>query len=143
VTAPVFERVYTMTDYDDGPRGGIADFRGAPHLYTSLFDIADDGSEIFELRPVDDETLQLALEDWAIWLRWDEAFHAGRTNHSTHPALPADRTRHDALTALLTPRLEALVGPVIQATASFRPVPGHADAERGRWLQVCWTLLED
>jgi hypothetical protein len=30
-----FERVHTMTDYYDGPRGGIADFRGTPHLYES------------------------------------------------------------------------------------------------------------
>lgn len=31
------EHVYTMTEYYDGPRGGVADFRGTPHVYRSLW----------------------------------------------------------------------------------------------------------
>lgn len=55
-----FERVYTMTDYYDGPRGGIADFERAPHLYGSLWldhpDDDDDGR--FEPSPVAPEVLE-------------------------------------------------------------------------------------
>jgi hypothetical protein len=36
-----FEKVYTVTDYYDDPRGGIADFCGKPHLYRSLFEDID------------------------------------------------------------------------------------------------------
>jgi hypothetical protein len=73
VPAPLrpFERVYTMTDYYDGPRRGIADFDGRPHTYDAVFDYAqDDYAEPYDLRPVDAETLQLALEAWQIWQRW-------------------------------------------------------------------------
>lgn len=35
-----FERVYTVTDYHDGPRRGIADFNGKPHLFVSEFENA-------------------------------------------------------------------------------------------------------
>src|SRR5215218_468872 len=68
-----FERVHTMTDYYDGPRRGIADYDGTPHLYESLFDEDADGyGDVFELRRVDDETFRIAIEDWQIWLRWDD-----------------------------------------------------------------------
>jgi hypothetical protein len=30
---PGYERVYTVLDYCDGPRQGIADFQGKAHLY--------------------------------------------------------------------------------------------------------------
>lgn len=139
-----FERVFTMTDYYDGPRGGIAQVGGQPHAYDSLFlDVGDGRAEhdIFELRPVDAETLALALEDWEIWLRWETAFYAGATTIETHPALPADRARHDAIAPILHARLEALPGPPIRARAEFRPSPGHDNAGRGRWLEARWTLV--
>ncbi|MEO8702073.1 MAG: hypothetical protein ABI867_18665 [Kofleriaceae bacterium] len=137
-----FERVYTMTDYYDGPRCGIADFDGRPHLYSSPFEEHQDAySDLFELRAVDPETLALALEDWEIWLRWETAFHAGEVTTETHPALPADRQRHDELAPMLEARLAALPGPVVRARGEFRPQAGHADGGRGRWLEVKWTVV--
>lgn len=91
---------------------------------------------------MDDETFRLALEDWAIWRRWEEAFHAGQTTSDTHPALPADRARHDELTAVLTERLAALGGTVTRAHAEFRVEPGNHEAGRGRALEVRWTRVE-
>jgi hypothetical protein len=139
-----FERVYTMSDYYDGPRGGITSFRGRPHTYASTFsDVNDDYTDVFELRPIDDETLRLALESWEIWLRWEDAFYAGEVGIDTHPALPAERARHDELDALLAPRLAARPDPPIRAHAMFRPAPGHEHAGRGRWLEARWTVVED
>ncbi len=80
---------------------------------------ADDWSDTFLLRPVDEETFRLAIEDWAIWLRWEHAFHSGQTTQATHPALPDDRARHDELAAFLAPRL--------------RIDPKHAIRVRGRF----------
>jgi len=138
-----YERVLTMTDYYDGPRAGIANFRGRPHAYTSPFDFSkDEFDDLYELRPVDDETLRLALEDWEIWLRWEDAYHAGVVALETHPALPADRARHDQIAPTLTRRLGELRGPAIRARAVFRPVPGHANAGGGRWIEVKWTVVE-
>jgi hypothetical protein len=54
------ERVYTMTDYYDGPRGGVADYCGRPHVYRTLWaDIDHDCPDVFELAPIDDATLAL------------------------------------------------------------------------------------
>ena len=34
---PKFELVYTVTEYYDGPRDGVANFRDAPHVYRSVY----------------------------------------------------------------------------------------------------------
>ncbi|NVB82363.1 MAG: hypothetical protein HOV81_28545 [Kofleriaceae bacterium] len=136
-----FERVYTMTDYYDGPRAGIASFQGKPYAYTCPFDHWKDGfADLYELRAVDDETLRLALEDWEIWLRWDDAYQAGQVDLSTHPALPADRPRHDEITPVLAARFAGLPDPAIRARGAFRPSPGHDHAGGGRWMEVRWTV---
>jgi hypothetical protein len=102
-----FEAVHTVTDYYDSPRRGIADFHGRPHAYQSLWDNSeDDWSDAFLLQPIDDETFRLAMEDWEIWNRWKSAFDSGRATIETHPALPADRHRHDEIAAILKPRLQ-------------------------------------
>ena len=91
-----------MVDYYDGPLKGIADYQGQPHLYERIFDESKDNySESFRLAPLDAETVHVALEDWAIWQRWELAYHAGRTDLSTHPALPHESKRHKELEAIL------------------------------------------
>ena len=140
VDKPTFERVYTMTDYYDGPRAGIANFEGKPHAYRSPFNDAIGYEEVYELRPVDEETLRLALEDWEIWLRWEEAYRAGLANRESHPALPDDRARHDEIVPVLETRLAALPGPIVRAHGRFQAMPGHTGA-RGLWMEVQWTVV--
>ena len=137
-----FERVYTVNDYWDGPRGGVADFKAAPHFYRSIFSEADDNyTDVFELFPVDDKTLQIALEAWDIWLRWEQAYRERRTTLESHPALPEDRERHTELKAALDTRLAEIskTAPV-HAVAEFRHV-GKTVEERiaTRWsYEVRW-----
>lgn len=120
-----FTRDYTMTDYWDGPRGGIADFDGLPHVYESEWsDAEDDYAPTYRLSPVTAEVLKLALEDWAIWERWSIAFHAGTTTRETHPALPEDRMRHEELKAKLQDRLQIDPENFVRARGKFRGAPG-------------------
>jgi hypothetical protein len=122
-----FETVYTVTEYYDGPREGIADFGGRPHFYQSNFGNfdTDDKGDIFFLQPVDAYTLQLAIEDWNIWLRWQEAYNAGLTDLSTHPALPDERTRHEELLIELELRLIVDRPTAIRAIADFQTQDGN------------------
>ena len=102
------ERVLTITDFHDGPRCGIALFNGAAHSYHAVFDVdLDDYSDIFMLSPINDALLALALEDWAIWLRWRAAFQQHLTPLASHPALDPDRLRHQQLKQLIGQRLMA------------------------------------
>lgn len=136
-----FERVHTMTDYYDGPRRGIADFEGVPHLYVSEW---DDGADIdantFKLSPVEPRVLALALEAWAIWRRWETALHEGRTTAKTHPALPEERSRSDELEQILERELKIDEHNYVRVQGDFKPLDDPAWSGLGwRPLQVHWT----
>jgi len=104
---PNFEEVFTVTDYYDGPRRGIANYNGLPHFYDSVFsDEKQDYTCLYRLTPISAEVFQLALEDWVIWRRWEHAFASGVTGRETHPALPEDTDRHAQLESLLNGSLE-------------------------------------
>src|SRR5262249_20606690 len=65
-----YETVWTLWYYCDGPREGVADYQGRPHVFVSEWDEqADDYGDAFLLKPIDDETFRLVMEDWAIWQR--------------------------------------------------------------------------
>jgi hypothetical protein len=102
-----WDRVYTVNDYYDGPRLGIADVDGLPHIYESEFDYSsDEYSDTYFVSPVDESLLALVLEDWEIWLRWNSAFKRGEVSIESHPALPEDRERHEALKIAIGDRLQ-------------------------------------
>jgi len=133
-----------MADYWDGPRKGIANFRGKPHLYESQFDESEENNwrETFLLTPVDPGTFELALEDWSIWRRWETAFHSGQASTDTHPALPQDRARHAEIAPVLDRRLKVDPARAIRATADFRRRDDPTWNGKG-WapMEVRWTVL--
>lgn len=140
-----FERVYTVTEYYDAPRQGIANFRGKPHYFLCPFDSAlDYFAELYELRAVDDETVRLALEAREIWLRWEDAYKRGLVGHDTHPALPAERNRYDEVRARVDARLAALAQepPAARAKADFRPTAGQSSMAGGRYVEAQWIVVD-
>ena len=128
-----------MTAYYDGIRAGIASYRGVPHIYESQFQDADDGSDVFLLQLVDDETFQLAMEDWAIWCRWERAFRLGLTTSDTHPALPDDSERHIELAKILDSRLALDPERAIRMRGRFEvSLPGVRDVTSSTEFIVHW-----
>lgn len=129
-----------MTDYYDGPRKGIADFEGRPHLYESEWDDnGDDWAPIYTLSPVEPHVFALALESWAIWKRWEMALHEGRTTAETHPALPEDRSRNDELQEILDRELKTAAHGVVRARAEFKTLDDPSwSGIGGSPLQVRW-----
>lgn len=114
-----FEVVHTY-DWYDGPRRGVADYRGEPHLFESeWWDGEDWETDTSLLTPIEPETFAWALEDWAIWRRWETAFHRGEATES-HPALPEDRSRYVELERLLEGRLAIDPARAIRKRAEFR-----------------------
>ena len=139
-----FETVYTVTDYYDGPRGGVADFQGSPHVHEWLFDEAVGYLRVFQLSRIDDETFRLALEDWAICRRWERAFHAGLMTQETHPALPEDRPRHEQLSTVLAGRLGIDPDRAVLAKGDFQPRPAAEPQISGIMaeLAVRWVVVD-
>ena len=126
-----------MSSYYDGPREGVASFAGRPHVYESAWDDYEGGEgTLFRLMPIADEVFQLALDDWRIWLRWEEAFYDQRTTLDEHPALPADRRQHEQLQRALGEGLLIGSRPHFLARGDFQP------AERGVAARVCLGAMK-
>ena len=138
---PGYEEVLIVTDYYDGPRQGVANFKGEPHFCDCIFDeMRSDYSNLYRLTPISPHILDLAREDWAIWERWESAFKAGSTTRETHPALPQDRARHEEIRAVLDSVLKTDKDACTVQTGLFE-VLGSPTLPRGaiRPLRVKWT----
>ena len=138
---PGYEYVHTVTEYYDGPRAGIANYHGQPHIYECVFDEnAGRYSELFLLAPVDSETFKLAMESWSIWRRWEQAYHSGKAELNTHPALPEDSVRHKQLKEILDRILVIDTEKSVTRIGRFEAL-GNALQPKGvlRNLQVEWN----
>jgi hypothetical protein len=133
----VFEVVHMLTDWYDGPRRGIADSHGRPHVFESEWHDGEDMyADTFLLSPVDSETFAPAIEAWEIWRRWETAFHRGVATQESHPALSEDRPRHEEIERHLEGRLAIDPAHAIRKVAEFRP---RVDPE---WSGSGWRPLE-
>jgi hypothetical protein len=135
----IYEPVLTVHDWWDGPRAGVANFGGKPHLYISSWDdAADDWSEVFTLAPLDQDTLRLVLEDYEIWRRWRLAFDAGQVAADSGPALPEDKPRSAELKEILQPLFKGTVAPSAHARPSFRRRADANPLKDPYGLEVHW-----
>jgi hypothetical protein len=89
------------------------------------------------LKYSDSESLQLAMEDWEIRRRGEFAYHDGKTDLSTHPALPHETNRHTESKLILDKVLVTDPGKAILGIGQFE-VLGAACLQKGviRALQV-------
>jgi hypothetical protein len=135
---PELEQVLTVWNYYDRPRSGIAMFRGVPHYYECVFDDrTDEWSDYYFLRPLEPNTVQLAMEKLEIWERWNEARRQGRVSLDSGPALPEDKERYSELSESIQPKL------TIDPTSAI-VVQGDFEGRAGWWreFRVRWTEID-
>jgi hypothetical protein len=114
------DRILTVHDYYDGPRLGIAEWNGVPHIYEAEFDHnADEYGDTYLLSPIDPALLAFVLEDWEIWLRWQAAWKRGEVSSEPHGVLPIDAERHVVLIRTIGTRLKADPENGIRLRAAF------------------------
>ena len=124
----LFERVYTIDEWDEGPRSGVANFAGVPHYFRSV----GESRERFELTPLPREVFELILEADALFHRW----HPGpqtRTGIAVGGARAvegAERARYETLQSDIAAALQSLV-PVAIVRGDF-----DFDPDRVRWSPV-------
>jgi hypothetical protein len=127
---PGYEIVFTVQDYQDGPRSGVANFDGKPHFYACVFDdVHDDYTDSYILTPITEQTFEAALENWEIFLRWRAAFDLGKVALDTHPALPQDTIRYQQTKRILEAALLLGQDKAIHARGVF-DVVGRASQPR-------------
>ena len=117
------ERVYVENDWWDGPRSGVADVLGSPHRFASIFDDESDGwTDAYIVYPIDEETLRLELEQWAIFVEWNERYEAGEADTDSHPGQGGVSRRWDEIEDLLRERRAAAPPNATRATAEYVPL---------------------
>ena len=90
-----FDIVYTVEDYYCGPLYGVANLNGIPHTYQRIFDNSiDDWSDVYKLKSILKEELDLIMEAWDLWLNWLNEFDECKVNLDTHPVLPSEKKRY-------------------------------------------------
>ena len=131
-----FDEVFHY-DWYDGPISGVANRNGKPYFfeYQKYNEI---NKESYYLTPIKEEILQLAIEDWQIWKRWDTAFHKGEVKIDTHPYLPEERKRGKELKEKLEKVLKIDKSNYIELDAEFR-IKGNQENVLGmKKLIVKW-----
>ena len=132
-----FERVYTIEDWYDGPRAGVADFRGVPHFYRSVYlDSSEWNSDEdrFELTPLSKELFDWMLEADALFQRWDTARRTRAVAADPAPdelrILPEDRSRYQLL--------ESNIATAVAASRPIATMRGQFEynPNRVRWMPV-------
>jgi hypothetical protein len=114
------DRVLTVNDYYDGPRLGVAELHGVPHIYEAEFDHStEEYGDTYYLSPIGSDLLELVLEDWEIWLRWERAYKRGEASIDSHPALPEESNRHKVLKHAIGDRLASDPGNRVYYRAKF------------------------
>jgi len=138
---PGYEEVFTVMDYYDGPRRGIANFNGKPHFYDCVLDESRQNySDRYRLNAIPNHIFELAMEDCAIWEKWQAAFLAGKTSKGSHPALPQDRSRHEVIRSILDAALRTDELTCVIRIGSFEAL-APPKLSRGTMIdtQVRWT----
>lgn len=106
----VYETVYVVEDYYDGPRSGFADYQQRPHFYRSLYldgetyDGYNPNEDRFELTPVPEKVVEWAVASHHLWLKWDAAYRSGKLPPEPQDELrilPEDRQGYHELRTLI------------------------------------------
>ena len=96
------ERVLVELEWYDGPRVGVAYVKGVPHRFSSNYDETDDeylGS--FKVWPINELDLSYEVEQWKIFVDWNNEYELGKADTSTHPGTGGINKRWDELQVIL------------------------------------------
>ena len=131
----MIEHVITEWDYYDGPKSGIALFNWIPHRFSAEFDESqDDYSEIFLLWPINDADLLLEIEQWRIFVEWNDRYEEGNSTIQFHPGHGGINARWDEIQALMATSREPPELELIRANAVFHRLSGTQT--RGQTMQL-------
>ena len=137
----MFQKVHVIWELYDGVRSGIADYNELPHYFKCIFD--GDYTDRFELYPISESTLDLAIEQWEIFREWESKYHRGHEVIANHPAGPNGNERYCNIESILKEIISQLGDPVVIAIPQFEVLPGQDDLPDGilRKMSVRWEKV--
>ena len=113
------EKVYVENDWYDGPRRGIANYNGLPHRFVANFDELKGCDDTFKIFPVTEEELSLEIEQWKIFVEWNNKYELGEVGTDTHPGHGGINKRWDEIEGVLSPKRNHIPSNALEANANF------------------------
>jgi len=113
------EKVYVENDWYDGPRSGIADFDGSPHRFIANYENLKGYLDTFNVFPVSNEELELEIEQWKIFVKWNQKYEAGEVETDSHPGNGGLNQRWDELETLLSRKRKTISNSALKLAAKF------------------------
>lgn len=122
----IYERVYTMHDWWDGPKSGVADYQGVPYIFNRNFnDELDEYNDYYLLSPITNEQCQLIIEGYEIWKRDRDADVDQQNSSNIYGTLPGDQERYIEIKSLTNYLFEPSRHS-LKVKASFRRLPTNS-----------------
>lgn len=141
------EKVHVENDWYDGPRNGIADFNGVPHRFISNFEDFEDQErclDTFKLFPVSANELNLEIEQWTIFVKWNKRYDAGEVETDSHPGHGGIDKRWDELEKILSKKRIMISEIALNVTAVFESNDQNDRYEvTGPDYGVIWEILDE
>lgn len=128
-------------DIYDGARTGLTNYKGKPHYFSCVFDEEFTGK--FELYPIREEFLNMAMEQWKIFRNWELQFHSGKEQLDNHPGQVGVNKIYDELECSLKKEIPNLIKLNSLFTPNFRVLPGQDHLPDGvlRDTEVEWHVF--
>lgn len=134
--------VLVENEYYDGPRVGITLINRAAYRFVADFEPDKGYLETFTLYPISESEVELELEQWRIFVDWNNKYEAGTVSTETHPGHGGISSRWDEIELLLEESRKNKSVPSSRATAEFI---GNGQEKRyeynGPSYSVTWALL--
>jgi hypothetical protein len=134
-----YDKVFTVLEYCDGPRKGIAGCAARPHFFECLTNEENGYSDQYLLTPISNATFRLAMEASEIWRKWELIFLSGRRSGTSSRDYLQDTQRYRKLNRVLKKRLVTVSRNAVARTGEFEAL-GRPKLPKGamRPLQVKW-----
>ena len=113
------EKVYVENEWYDGPRKGIADYRGKPHRFIAKYENEKGYLDVFSLFPIPQAELDLEVEQWKIFVEWNYKYESGESDVDSHPGNGGISARYDEIDQLLEPNRNRAPESSITVKANF------------------------
>lgn len=128
-------------DIYDGVRTGLAKYKGKPHYFSSIFE--EEFTEKFEISPVNEKFLELAVEQWKIYREWEFLYHSGKEVLEKHPGHGGINKLYDEIEVKLKKGLSGLKKLNSVFCPNFRVLPDQEHLPSGvlKEIEVQWHVV--
>ena len=111
--------VLVENEYYDGPRVGITLLEGVPYRFVADFEDDLGYKDTFSLFKISNHELDLEIEQWKIFIDWNNRYESGQVSSHIHPGHGGISSRWDEIELMLKSSRKNEGVPTFRATATF------------------------